>query len=251
VLAEHERRALPNPLAEGWRVEYVLARNHLRDLEKRTGAFSTEGLAEFSRMYGERVNTSGEAIAALNRFCEMQFKTHPDRSPIAADVDAELARLSTEDWRREVKVVSRCYSEIIRVAELPYSEQMEANSRMAALREGSLVLSISAPTPPLVTLAVVRATATRRGRLCLAAVRRWELLRGTPPPDLSAACKAAGLASVPIDPFSGEPMRITLLDGKPVVYSVGPDGRDDGARLESTDSDKPGDVLFRIPTRKQ
>ncbi len=38
------------------------------------------------------------------------------------------------------------------------------------------------------------------------------------------------LAAVPPDPFTGEPLRFLIEDGKPVVYSVGTDRNDDGGR---------------------
>jgi hypothetical protein len=250
VLAEQERLALPNPLAEAWRAEYVLYRNYLNDLECRTGIFSPEGLAELGRIYGERIGTPGEAIAAGNRASEMQFKTHPARYLIAADIDATLDRLRVADWKQEIRATSSYYRELIGAATLPYLQQREALSRIAADGEKCLVLSMSCPMSPLVPIAVVQAVATRRGFLCLAVIRRWELMHGTPAPSLKAACKAAGLASIPIDPFSDKPMQMTMLDSKPVVYSVGPDGRDDGGRLEWTDSDQPGDILFRLPIRK-
>ncbi len=49
-------------------------------------------------------------------------------------------------------------------------------------------------------------------------------------PTSLAALVPAYLPTVPVDPFdsSGRPLRLVLRDGEYVVYSVGPDGKDDG-----------------------
>ena len=52
-------------------------------------------------------------------------------------------------------------------------------------------------------------------------------------------------ARVPIDPFSGQPLRLKL-DGKDLVlYSVGPDGTDDGG-APWNEATKHGDLVFRL-----
>jgi hypothetical protein len=40
---------------------------------------------------------------------------------------------------------------------------------------------------------------------------------------------------------------MAILDGNPVIYSVGPDGKDDQAQIEWTGAPKhPGDFIFRL-----
>ena len=39
-----------------------------------------------------------------------------------------------------------------------------------------------------------------------------------------------GLSEVPSDPFSGQAFMMRAIDGKPIVYSVGPDENDDQGR---------------------
>jgi hypothetical protein len=78
-----------------------------------------------------------------------------------------------------------------------------------------------------ITSFVLRAEATIRSAQCLVALRRWKLEHAQPPKDIETLVKAAGMTSVPIDPWSGEPLRLTVLSGEPVIYSVGDDGKDD------------------------
>ncbi len=43
----------------------------------------------------------------------------------------------------------------------------------------------------------------------------------------------AGLTTVPIDPYDGKPLRLSIVGGQLVIYSVGKDGKDDGGRVDS------------------
>ena len=68
----------------------------------------------------------------------------------------------------------------------------------------------------------------------LVAVRRWQLRHaGASPPSLADAAKDAGLPAVPIDPYTGGPIRMAVIADQPVVYCVGEDGRDDQGRKDA------------------
>ncbi len=55
------------------------------------------------------------------------------------------------------------------------------------------------------------------------------------------------LAAVPIDPFDGKRLRWCRLHDGLVIYSVGPDGSDDGGKLQRKQPAEPGtDVGFRL-----
>ena len=62
----------------------------------------------------------------------------------------------------------------------------------------------------------------------LAAHAYWQN-EGKPPAILDALVPDY-LAEVPTDPFSGKPLQSSARDGEFVVYSVGPDGVDDGGK---------------------
>lgn len=81
----------------------------------------------------------------------------------------------------------------------------------------------------------------------LAAVRRWALTRGGPPPDLATATKDAGLPAPPQDPFSTAPLKLTFRDGSPLIHSVGPNAKYEGEKGENKlDSRRHGDWLIRL-----
>ena len=64
------------------------------------------------------------------------------------------------------------------------------------------------------------------------AAERYRLTRGRWPAEL-AELAPAFIASVPIDPFDGKPLRYSVGDDGVKIYSVGPDMVDDGGHLNS------------------
>lgn len=88
----------------------------------------------------------------------------------------------------------------------------------------------------------------------LVALRRWYATHRTPPSDLAAMCREAGIATVPNDPYGNSPFKLAtfstdsppiqyergrpsdkpekFLAGECIIYSVGPDGLDDRAAVE-------------------
>ena len=56
--------------------------------------------------------------------------------------------------------------------------------------------------------------------------------------------------AVPLDPFDGNPLRLTTKGGQWTVYSISVDGRDDGGTPEAYDQktrDYVGDITFTLP----
>ena len=95
--------------------------------------------------------------------------------------------------------------------------------------------------------AISQRTATLRATGCLVALRGWQLSHQGLPSDLAALFKGAVLKSVPVDPYDGKPMRLVVLDGQPVIYSVGRDGHDDRGLKDSKLDKQPGDLIYRLP----
>ena len=67
--------------------------------------------------------------------------------------------------------------------------------------------------------------------------------------ELLVRIKAAGMPRVPTDFFSNQPLRVGFVSGKPVIYSIGPDGKDDEAQVEwSHGPARLGDFIFGLET---
>jgi hypothetical protein len=47
------------------------------------------------------------------------------------------------------------------------------------------------------------------------------------------------------DPFDGKPLKLAVRDGHPVLYSVGPDAKDDGG-APFVGATKTGDITFTL-----
>ena len=189
VLEGHERAALPYPLVEGNRVEYVYARTALRDLEYRTGDFSPEGLRRAGKGLRRRVTTVGEYAVALREvFVGQGLLVGGGPKQTAGEIDAELARMGPGEYRQEAQAVTAYYRDLIAAAEWPYREQVEPRPLPP-----SVYLSIF-PPPPVERLptAVARFRAGLRLARCLAAVRRWQLSRPGPPTDLAEVVRGGG-----------------------------------------------------------
>ena len=70
----------------------------------------------------------------------------------------------------------------------------------------------------------------RDGVTVALALELYRRRHGTYPDSLDALVPDL-LPAVPVDRITGDPVRYRLLDGRPVVYSVGADGDDDGGRV--------------------
>jgi hypothetical protein len=53
------------------------------------------------------------------------------------------------------------------------------------------------------------------------------------------------ITAIPPDPFDGKPLRMAARDGGVVLYSIGPDGRDDGGAPWDNEH-RTGDLTFRL-----
>jgi hypothetical protein len=97
----------------------------------------------------------------------------------------------------------------------------------------------------------------------LVALHGWRIKhKGKVPSSLEEVMKDSGYPNLPIDSFSNMPLRLTVLKGEPVIYSVGPNGVDDQAKIESSFYLQPdpvtrrpndptkskGDLVFRLPS---
>ena len=126
----------------------------------------------------------------------------------------------------------------------PYHESRERWGEFEkAGREPAGILT-SLLLPALTSIAERSARSEARTRLAElgVAVERFRLQHGRHPAKLAELF--AGSAALAItDPFDGKPLRMVQADGGVVLYSVGPDGKDDGGR-EFDNQTRTGDLTF-------
>jgi hypothetical protein len=229
LLGDHAARK-PDAWGNLVACEYVLARTAVRDIEHRSGDFSEEGVRKLG----------GNSVGAV-------FARFANAGPRSAeDIDTMIGLMSASDFAREAAAIDEFFRAALEVEWRPYPRGVAALEQLGATRGAKITLRFLVPDLNKHLLANARADAELQGVRCLVALRRWQLGHAGPPPDLGTVVKAAGMPDVPADPFSGDPMKMAVLDGEPVVYSVGKDGRDDGALIDWNNGQQPGDYIFRL-----
>jgi hypothetical protein len=154
----------------------------------------------------------------------------------------------TPDVRPAQAWLLRHYTRLIETATLAWPERRAAAEAIEADRAGAPELARFDFGDP-VEFAKLAQLAQARGRCAVAAVaaERYRRRHGAWPAALAPE-------SWP-DPFDGRPLRYRRLADGIVIYSVGPDGADDGGRL-SDDSSPPagtdvGVRLWDVPHRRR
>jgi hypothetical protein len=173
------------------------------------------------------------------------------RVATAKEIDAINTRLelmSEQEYTEEAKALADWYRALEPIGRLERARQPTEFARVESRFKAFLFLSIWQSGLPAVLETSRRHEAEVRGTLCLCALTRWQLAHGAEPPrDLASVLGEAGVKEVPIDPFSGEPFRMATVAGKPVIYSIGPDGVDDHGQFDNPRGrNESGDVLFQL-----
>ena len=103
--------------------------------------------------------------------------------------------------------------------------------------------ALSTPAMAAAAHAEARSTAFSRCVVVRIALERYRRKHGELPERLDQLVPEF-LGAVPRDPFDGKPLRYIIRDGKPVLYSVGRDGADNGGQ---GDAGGDPDLLFPTP----
>src|SRR5204863_6765029 len=79
------------------------------------------------------------------------------------------------------------------------------------------------------------------------AAERYRRAKKAWPETIDALVQAGYLKQVPRDPFDGAPLRLKRQPDSLIVYSVGPDGKDDGGKIDRQHPTEPGtDLGFQL-----
>lgn len=218
-------------------------------LDELRSAFAAE--AEVPRL---RLGARGDR-AAVNELFE-NFRAGRDSVP------AMVARYGLATGAVPANVQGMVYPLQVAGDHRVMLEEADARARVAAARSADrLRLAAALPPPPFRRSAVARlvvglgfgrpdefvktvrrdlfATARLRAAACGLGCEGFRRRHGRWP----AADELPG--GLPIDPYTGRPMRYAVVPGGAVVWAVGPDGTDDGGNL-SADGSPGTDVGFRL-----
>lgn len=252
VLDAHDNASV-DAIAELNKTQYVMARMALHDIEHGTGSFDPavlrerrfagppwrilleETLYEFGRRAFSSYSVFSDENKRLPRI-ERVHKYLEYRSAVESMGRAEFAA--------EVQALNRCYQGVLATNDKNLlNRQRQVEQSADELKDTLLAFCLEPSLPEQIVQAEAHFQATR----CLVALKKWELEKGRDPADLAEVVQAAGMEAIPLDPFSGQPLRMASLDGATVIYSVGPDGKDDGARSEYRFREsETGDLVYRL-----
>ncbi len=248
LLREHD--AGLDRFVTGSKAEYVMQRAFLRACqEKRLAQAGPDG-----RPVDKLLSITDAArlvVTTVEMGSRDQVKLGQDT---AAGVEV-LLRAHTPSWPKERRALDEIAKAMTAPGPVLYADRVAQFEALKAKHLGGRIPDslwvAQACVPPYDTQAnsIARVDAYGRASLGLVAIRRWQLAHGgESPASFEAACKEAGLPAVPVDPFSLAPMKAAVIDGRPVVYSIGPDGVDDKGRNDSDLGRRPqGDLVFRLP----
>ena len=110
-----------------------------------------------------------------------------------------------------------------------------------------VLVGLTAPATESMSMAAEARRGERDGALIGIALEMYRREKGDWPKNLDEL-SPRWLPKLPVDRFTGQPLKYQLIDGEPVVYSVGEDKDDDGGKLPTLDPNRaPTPYLFGGP----
>ncbi len=147
---------------------------------------------------------------------------------------------------RLLKMLTQC----VEIAKLPPHEQKapldQLVSEVKQLTVSDYLVCLLMPAVSKVASAAWRDKAVLRCAIAAVAAERFRLARGRWPNDLQELTPTY-LAAVALDPYDGKPLRFKRVADGLLIYSVGPDGKDDGGAFNRQQPTAKGtDLVFRL-----
>jgi hypothetical protein len=138
-------------------------------------------------------------------------------------------------------------TEFVEIAKLPLEDQKPRLDKLDARRATAPPAARKLmPAAHSMDVLFQKSQALLRSAAVALAVERHRLARGTWPEQLTDIAPEI-LPKVPADPFDGKPLRYKKKATGVVVYSIGPDGVDNGADFSTVNTFRPGtDIGFRL-----
>jgi hypothetical protein len=176
----------------------------------------------------------------------------------ASALDRFLPAKARYDARAEHPEILALLTERIEAAKKPLHEQVAVDrafeARMRDQARTHWITRVLMPAVDKVSQAFRREYANLRCLAALVAAERFRRAKGRWP-DTLEELRPDFLAEIPPDPYDGKPLRYKRLADGVLVYTVGPDGTDDGGAL---DRDNPvragtdlGCQLWDVARRRQ
>lgn len=151
-------------------------------------------------------------------------------------------------FRHEHALFLDLLTRAVQIAELQPHEQPERLQLLENEVKGRPPGPVRLLLPAITRLAAAghRHQARASSLIVVVALERYRKGNGRWPDSLEEL-RPAYLPSVPLDPYDGKPLRYRRTEGGVIVYSLGPDGKDDGGYINDEAPVSPGtDLGFRL-----
>ena len=222
-------------------------------------------IAKMLKQYDEFRNENSKTDETeLEKFERRIDDLAMDSTVLAPILLHKLATMNQMDYEKEIEILNTRCRQVSEACQLGFpdsTKQLRILEDHWTADDGwkdSKILRWFKPVFPS-SFFRIKSTLQTNAFLCLAAMRQWQLDNPAEKPEgLNQIMSAVGINPIPLDPYSGNPLKMALIDDEIVIYSVGPDGDDDQARkhydifaprvLRGVDNN--GDVVFRLVERE-
>ena len=209
-----------------------------------SGHISLEGFRRFQFLEGlSSADYDGDVMQGLLTSSLHILFTHPNKQQSRKMVDVLY-----DFWEQ---VACKSPAQI-------RTENIDIEKQAMELIEGNILLEILTPALGRICEIAHRNKADVEAALAIIAILRYKQDIGGYPDKLEKLINADYLKVLPIDPYSGEPLVYKKMDNNFVLYSFGPNFRDDDGKMAYNKEGKPrwrgteedGDAVF-WPVDKQ
>jgi hypothetical protein len=151
-------------------------------------------------------------------------------------------------YKSQRAAMLRTMNRFVELAKLPPEQQRVPFQQLeATIKDQPVLVRLWVPAMVKVAEAARRSQAQLRCAIMAVAAERYRLAKGQWPGTLDVLKEAGYVRGAPSDPYDGQPLRWLRLDDGVVVYSIGPDGEDNGGKMDRQNPTAPGtDLGFRL-----
>jgi type II secretory pathway pseudopilin PulG len=201
--------------------------------------------------------------ARTDRFAEELTSGKVKLSPPGLEARASFAGGDEASLERDLKVMGltpgagnlqraallRYMSRAVELAKQPPEKRRaDFNQLDATVKEQPVLVRLLAPGfLGKICDADQRSQAQLRCAIAATAAERYRRDQGRWPASLDALKDSGYVRETPTDPYDGQALRWRRLDDGVVIYTLGPDGTDDGGKIDRQSPNMPGtDIGFRL-----
>src|SRR5262249_55851468 len=177
----------------------------------------------------QALQTGKMKLSARDLAMAAGLSNNPDSGPRTA----EYILMRTPGFiKTQRAALLRFLNRAVEIAELPPEEQQPQFAQLeASAKEQPLLVRLLVPSLGKLAVACQRSRAQLRGAFVAVAAERYPLARGQWPHPLGALRGAGYIGEVPSALYDGRRLRLGRREDGLVIYSLGPDGEDNGGHV--------------------